>query len=337
MPVDPDETADQRARRRELEAAGQLGLPEDALGLDEDEELLDDDEPAGAVTTEGRRVSWRPRPPQPPVVNPKPPTEPIKPPPITGSGKVVEVRKASDLKAIKSNTTYQWVGGYKHREQVALNGLNNVTFIDPWIEGAHESNIYARNFNVLTITGGNLSGSKTKSGLLVDGDSQGLRVIRCFGEGNGEHFLYYGAHKKGGTPFYIEDCTGKNNDRCGFQCNLEGRDWWVVGGRILNCTFDGNASEQGSQCNLGACDGLLFEGNTIINGQDDGVILCAIDGKASKNCRIVSCTFRDNDDAPLKAVDGSKGHTLSKCVFDEMPTMSGIKSDKTNVCKGKQF
>ena len=72
MPLDPDETADQRARRRELEAAGQLGLPEDALGLDEGE-FAEDDEPAGAVTTEGRRVSWRPRP---PTVNPKPPTEP---------------------------------------------------------------------------------------------------------------------------------------------------------------------------------------------------------------------------------------------------------------------
>jgi len=376
-PDDAETAARERRERRELEAAGQLGLPADALGLDADEEPADaDDEPdegdqgddpdelegldpqavgaaiagfiagasgddedlepaAGAVTTATPRRGWnRPRP---PTVNPKPPTEPIKPPPITGTGPVVEVRRASDLKTIRSNTTYQWVGGYVHREQVAMNGLNHVTFIDPRIEGAYESNIYARNFNVLTITGGDLSNSKTKDGILVDGDSQGLRMVRVSGKGNGEHFIYLGAWKKGGTPFYIEDCIGTENDRCAVQINLEGRDWWIVGGHILRCTFDGNAGEEGSQCNLAAWDGGLFQDNHVINGHDDGVILCAIDGKASKNCRIVGCTFRDNDDAPLKAVDGSKGHTLSKCVFDEMPTMTGIRSDKTNLCNGRKF
>jgi len=390
MPLDPDESADQRARRRELEAAGQLGLPEDTLGLDEDEELLDDeerrrnanddvspyapveddeepedadlepdefagmdpqavgaaiagfvaaavpedeeqDDPAGAVTTEGRKP-WRPSRPKPPTVNPKPPTEPERPIPPTGTGKVVEVRSERDLENMKSGVTYQWVGGFVLRDQLSLSGLNGVTLIDARIEGARESNIYARGCRDLTLTGGDLSRSKTKSGILLDAECEGLRMYRVTGDENEEHFVYVGSHKKGGKPFFIEDCVGRRNHRCFCQVNLEGQSWWVVGGHILRCTADGNATEQGAQFNLGAWDRGLVKDCQIVNGKDDGLVLAAIDGKASKNCRVEACTFKNNRDAPLKTAQGSKGHTLSGCTFDEMPPAGGWRSDGT--CTG---
>jgi hypothetical protein len=284
-----------------------------------------------ATTTARPKRSWG-RPPS------RPPAVPIKPDPPTGVGPVIEVRRSSDLKNMRSGATYQWMGGFQmRREQLHMNGLNGVTLVDPWIEEALEANIYARNFNMLTLIGGNLSRSRTKSGILTDEDCQGLRMFGVRGDGNEEHFIYYGSHVKNGKPFIIEDCVGKGNHRCMFQCNLEGKNFWVVGGHILRCTADGNATEQGSQFNLGAWDRGLFGQNHVINGKDDGVILCGIDGKASKNCRIEGSTFKNNRDAPLKTADGSSGHVVSKCVFDEMPVMTGIRSDKTNLCNGKKF
>lgn len=301
----------------------------------DDEELEEDAAPAPAPVTGVARELLIP---ERPVRDwNRPPAEPIKPPPVTGTGPVVEVRKSSDLKNIKSNTTYQWMAGYVHREQVSMNGLVQVTFIDPVIIGAYEANIYARNFNGLTIRGGELSRSETKHGILVDGDSQGLRMYNVVGEDNEEHFIYYGAHKKGGTPYEIEDCIGRRNHRCCIQINLEGRNWWVVGGHILRCTSDKDAQEQGAAFNLGAWDKGLFKDNIIANTQDDGVVVAAIDGKSSRNLRIENCDFRNIRDTPLKCVDGATAF-LSGNRFDEMPKKGGWKSDGTNIGpNGKRF
>jgi hypothetical protein len=338
----PPESEDDELLRLDPQAVGAMIAGFIVAGIAEGENTMSDfkteppaEPPATTDATDdatARRpgTSWRPG-------GIRPPAEPVRPSPPTGVGPIVEVRSKNDLRDMKSGYTYQWVGGFKLREQLAMEGLKGVTLVDPWIEQAYESNIYARNFTDLTILNGNLHRSKTKSGLLTDGDCQGLRVYGTQADENEEHGFYYGAHKKNGTPFIFEDCIGRRNHRCGIQINLEGRNWWVVGGHILRCTWDGNASEQGSQCNLGGWDRGLFKDCTVINGQDDGVILCAVDGKASKTCRVESTFFKNNRDAPLKTADGSKGHTLSKCTFDEMPTMAGIRSDKTNLCNGKKF
>jgi len=331
MPLDPDETADQRARRRELEAAGQLGLPEDALGLDEDEELLDAEPQAGAVTTEGRKP-WRPSRPKPPKpTQPLPPTEPP-----AAVGPVVLVKSASDLKKLKNGTTYRWSPGFTLKAQLVLKGLKNITLEQPRIDGADESCIYVVNTQNLTIRGGSLTNSRRKSGLLTDGNTDGIVMIGVTCTGNSEHGVYLGTGSN--DSFEIRDCILSSNDRCGLQLNAElGGDRTFRGGKIIGCTIRGNAKGQGAAMNLGSWQEGLLE-NCTIEGNQKGIVLWKGDGaQACKNVMIRGCRFKGNGSGdPIRFDGGSTGRLESNTV-DRKPKAGGWTSNGKNQAPSGEF
>lgn len=250
------------------------------------------------------------------------PPRPATPPPTPITGPVVMVNDPSDLKNLKSKTTYQWAPGYVHQGQLLLEGLRDITLIDPSVTGAKESNIYVVDTINLTVRGGSLTNSRTKTGLLTDGKSNGLVMVGVTCTGNGEHGIYVGSGT--GDIFEIRECNLSNNKRCGLQINPElGGDRVIQGGKIVKCTIKGNAKSEGAALNLGAwLDGLLAD--CIIEDNAKGIALWQGDGaRASRGCRIERCQLRRNGAYSLKCSNGSSGHRLTENYFDKKPVPGG--------------